>query len=183
MKPHRIVIVTALYGVMGALVACAPKSTEAPPYNIEFPLNEVMGHLIDPAAQVYWHSSGTITTAEGEQSLTPTTEEGWLAAENAMTTVAEAGNLLMLPGRARDNGEWMQLAKQMTDVALTAKAAVLAKDEKGMFDTGGKLYEVCTACHEKYLLPFLGPDGKPGKLGPDGKPNPLYHGDDAAPTK
>jgi hypothetical protein len=167
---------------LSVMAACAPKpAIEAPPsYNIAFPVSEVMGDIIDPAAQVLWHSAGTIYTKEGEQSLTPTTEEGWLAADNAMTTVAEAGNLLMLPGRARDNGDWMKFAKELTDAALAAKVTVLAKDEKGMFDTGGKLYEVCTACHEKYLLPFLGPDGKPGKLGPDGKPNPLYHEEPAA---
>jgi hypothetical protein len=86
----------------------------------------------------------------------------------------------MLPGRARDNGDWMKFAKDMTDGALAARATVLAKDAKGMFDTGGKLYEICTACHEKYLVPFLGPDGLPTKLGPDGKPNPLYHGEKKA---
>ena len=164
---------------LSVLAGCSskPAAEAPPPYNINFPMNEIMGDIIDPAAQILWHSAGTITDEKGTTSLTPTTEEGWLAADNAMTTVAEAGTLLMLPGRARDNGEWIKLAKELTDTALAAKATVLAKDEKGMFDTGGKLYEVCTACHEKYLLPFLGPDGKPPMIGPDGKPNPLYHGD------
>jgi hypothetical protein len=162
---------------VAALAACTSEQAPAPsppPYNVDFPMTEVMGHVIDPAAQVLWRSAGEITTEQGVQSLTPTTEEGWAAADNAMTTVAEAGNLLMLPGRARDNGDWMKLSKRLTDAALEAKAAVLDEDSKAMFDTGGKLYEVCTACHEQYLLPFLGPDGLPTKLGPDGKPNPLY---------
>ena len=165
--------------VLGMLLGCAPKPAvePPPPYNVAFPMNEVMGDIIDPAAQVLWHSAGTNYTEKGAESLTPTTHEGWLAADNAMTALAEAGNLLMLPGRARDNGDWMKLAKQLTDAALAAKATVLAKDEPGMFDAGGKLYEVCTACHEKYLLPFLGPDGRPTKLTQDGKPNPLYHGE------
>lgn len=132
-----------------------------------------MGDIIDPAAKIFWQSSGYIDSAEGTQNLRPTTEEAWLAADNAMTTVAEAGNLLMLPGRARDNAEWMRLAQDLTKAALEARAATLARDDKRMFDTGGNLYQVCTACHEKYLLPFLGPDGVPSKLGPDGKPNPL----------
>jgi hypothetical protein len=176
---------SALYGLL-VLAGCSQQapsekpSESPPPYNVNFPMKEVMGDIIDPASQVLWHSSGTIYSEKGAESLTPTTEEGWLAADNAMTTVAEAGNLLMLPGRARDNGDWMKLSKQLTDAALEAKAAVLAKDETAMFDAGGKLYEVCTACHEKYLLPFLGPNGLPWKRGPNGEANPLLEGDKEA---
>jgi len=77
-----------------------------------------------------------------------------------MTTVAEAGNLMMLPGRAPDEGDWMKFAKAMTDQALLARAAVQAKNGDKMFETGAALYDTCTACHQKYLLPFLDSNGK-----------------------
>lgn len=128
-------------------------------YNVELPMNELMGHVIDPAAFAFWRASGSEITEEGTKSLTPTTEEGWEIAENGAATVAEAGNLLMLPGRAREEEEWFRLAKAMTDAALQARAAAMAKDEAKMFETGGKLYETCVACHEKYVAPFLDADG------------------------
>jgi hypothetical protein len=79
---------------VSVLAGCSPKqAVEAPPpYNIEAPLNEVMSHIVDPAAQILWHSAGSVTTDKGEESLTPTTDAGWKAVDNAMTTVAEAGN-------------------------------------------------------------------------------------------
>ena len=141
-----------------ALAGCARKAP--PPYSLAVSMKALMAGVIDPQAQIFWHSSGANDTAEGSQSLTPTTKEGWAAAENAMTTVAEAGNLMMLPGRARDDGDWMKFAKAMTDQALLARAAVQAKNGDKMFETGAALYDTCTACHQKYLLPFLDSNGK-----------------------
>ena len=83
-----------------------------------------------------------------------------------MDQVAEAGNLLMLPGRARDNGDWMKFAAALHKAGVDAQQATEDRDDKRMFETGGEIYEVCTQCHQKYLLPFLGPDGEPIKGGP-----------------
>lgn len=140
------------------LAGCSKPEAEGR-YNVELPMNELMGHVIDPAAFAFWRASGSEITEEGTKSLTPTTDEGWEIAENGAATVAEAGNLLMLPGRAREEEEWFRLAKAMTDAALQARAAAMAKDEAKMFETGGKLYETCVACHEKYVAPFLDADG------------------------
>ncbi|MCR5872821.1 hypothetical protein LRS10_00610 [Phenylobacterium sp. J426] len=52
----------------------------------------------------------------------------------------------------------------MTQRALEAKAAAEAKDRQKVFDTGGRLYEVCVACHEKYVIdPMLEAEKKAGK--------------------
>jgi hypothetical protein len=151
-----------------ALAACTKKAP--PPYNVAVSMKALMAGIVDPQAQIFWHSSGANDTAAGTETLTPTTKEGWAAAENAMTAVAEAGNLMMLPGRARDEGDWMKFSKAMTDQALIARAAVQAKNGDKMFETGAALYDTCTACHQKYLLPFLDSNGKPKPVGKDGKP-------------
>jgi hypothetical protein len=142
--------------VLGAcvLASCAPK----PKYNTTLPVKEVMGHVVDPAAWAVWHSSGTVVTLQGTQSLVPTTDEGWLAAESGAAALVEAGNDLMLPGRARDNGDWMKFAQQLSTAGLAAKEAAEAKDGAKMYTTGAQIYQVCTDCHAKYLLPFVPPD-------------------------
>jgi hypothetical protein len=154
LKTPILMLCTAL-----ALAGCTKKAA-APPYNLTISMKALMAGIVDPQAQLFWHSSGANDTAEGSQSLTPTTKEGWAAAENSMTAVAEAGNLMMLPGRARDDGDWMKFAKAMTDQALLARAAVQAKNGDKMFETGAALYDTCSACHQKYLLPFLDANGK-----------------------
>lgn len=139
------------------LVACSPKASK-PPYNLVLPVKEVMAHIVDPASQVFWRSSGDVVTEAGTQSLTPTTTEGWIAAENGAATVAEAGNLLMLPGRALDDGDWMKYSRQLTERALEARAAAEARDPVKMFQTGADLYQVCVACHGKYVMGAAAPD-------------------------
>jgi hypothetical protein len=182
MKP---ILFAAASAVLFLTAGCSGE--KQPPYRTDkMEVAEVMGDVVDFGAQTFWHSAGYIDTAEGTTSLTPTTDEGWLAAGAGAAIVAEAGNVLMLPGRARDNGDWLKLAGQLYDrshegmvaaedghkawMAIQeakekntrdpAAEAALAAAEIRMFDTGGRMYEVCVACHEKYLLPFLDEEGE-----------------------
>lgn len=141
---------SALALAMFAVLAGCSRS-EPPPYNVEMPMKEIMGHVLDPAADMVWAAAGYEITEAGERELFPATEEGWLAVENGATIVAESANLLMLPGRAVDDGEWMRLAARMADEAMVAKAAAQAKDKDKLFAAGGALYESCVACHDKYI--------------------------------
>lgn len=144
-----------------ALAACSPQKKAAPAaaapavpkYNVNLPMDELMGHVVDPAAFAYWKGSGTEETAKGTRSLAPTTEEGWEALESGAAALIEAGNLLQMPGRPRaPEADWNRFAQQLTDTAIAAKAAAEKHDEKGVFDLGGKIYEICTACHEEYVI-------------------------------
>lgn len=153
----------------GLLAGCSPaKKDEAAAYNTTLDMKEVMGHVVDPAAQAIWRSSGFVDTAKGTRNLRPTTDEGWEAAETGAVGIVEAGNLLKLPGRARDDGDWMKFATRLSEAGLLNLTAIAAKDDNAMFEAGGKLYEVCTACHEKYLIPYLDADGQvdPSKMPP-----------------
>ena len=136
------------------------------PFNTSYPVKEIMGHVIDPASFAYWHASGFVFEEGKTTNLRPTTEEGWIAAESGAIQIAEAGNLLMLPGRARDNDEWIKFAQRLNKAGMEAQQATEERNDDAMFKAGSDIYEVCTECHAKYLLPFLGPDGEPVKGGP-----------------
>ena len=82
---------------------------------------------------------------------TPEDQARWAATLDAAMVLQEAGNLLMAPGRARDDGLWMKYARQLVDAGVTAREAALAKDEKKTFDAGSALYNACFACHAKYI--------------------------------
>lgn len=153
----------------GLLAGCQPKkeAAAAPTFNVTLPVKEVMGHDIDVGAQKFWCASGDIVTASGTKSRAPTTEAGWEDAISGATILAEGGNLLMLPGRARDSGDWMKFASRLNAVAMEGRAAAEAHDVDKVFMKGGEIYEVCTACHSKYLLPFIDPKtGEPIKGSP-----------------
>jgi hypothetical protein len=146
-----------------ALAACSRPSTDAVAFDTTLSTQEVMAHVINPAAVAAWDRAGTVENAEGITDLAPDTEEEWLLAENEASTVAEGGNLLLLPDRVRkltdDDHDWITFARNLTTQALALRTATTDRDKDKMFETGGKLYEACVACHEKYLIPFLGEDG------------------------
>jgi hypothetical protein len=47
---------------------------------------------------------------------------------------------------------------RLSEAGLAAKAAAEAHDGKRMYTTGAQVYQVCTDCHAKYLIPFVPPD-------------------------
>jgi hypothetical protein len=116
-----------------------------------------MAHVLEPNAQVYWRAVGWIIDFEGEHELRPETEEEWLAVENAAFVVAEAGNLLMMDGRALDDGPWMTMSQSLIDIGRRAIEVAEARDEQAVFDVGAEMYFVCTQCHATYALETLRP--------------------------
>ncbi len=141
------------------LTACSPGKPAAPKapsqakFNTDLPMTEFMGHFVDPAAFMYWKGSGIELTEKGERDLSPTTDEGWDVLISGATMLVEAGNILQLPGRTRaPEADWNKYAQMLTDRALIARAAAEKHDKKAVFDEGGKVYEVCVACHEQFVI-------------------------------
>jgi hypothetical protein len=81
----------------------------------------------------------------------PQTDKEWTTVQNSALMLAEAGNLLMIPGRAKDNGDWMKYAKALTGAGSAAFKAANAKDAKALEDIGDKIDDTCETCHAKYL--------------------------------
>ena len=131
------------------LLGAAP--LPAPPRLL--PVKDVMRHIVNPAAELYWKSAGEVDDAAGEHHRVPTPQDDarWAATLDAAMALQESGNLLMMQGRARDDGPWMTLSQQLVDAGVTAVSAAAAKDEKKTFDAGSALYEACFACHAKYI--------------------------------
>jgi hypothetical protein len=132
---------------------CSAPAAPAPPPPVKpvADVQQLMAEVTDPATDVIWGSFGTIITAEGTEERFPKTDEDWMAVRNAAMTVTESGNLLMMPGRAKDNEEWMRLSGALIDVGSKALKVIDAKDVPGLFNVGGEIYVVCVNCHTKYI--------------------------------
>lgn len=151
----------------GLAASCGPAPEPAPAFDTTLTTQQLMLHVIDPAAISLWGRAGEMMTENGVVDLAPDTPEEWAAAEHEAAIVAEGGNLLILPGRVRviegkagkpdpaDGGDWTKFSLEMTKRALAVKTATAARDKDKMFETGGELYQACVACHDKYYVPFL----------------------------
>ena len=134
--------------------ACTPGggdgSALTPPFKPVGSVEDLMHDVIYPNAEVVWDAVGTIITAEGTNEIRPRSHEEWEAVTQSALTVAEAGNLLMLEGRAKDTGEWMERSAALIDAAILALEAADARDPEALFDIGGEVYYACNNCHESY---------------------------------
>src|SRR4051794_6178819 len=103
-------------------------------------MSDLMVKIIYPASDAIFY----ITTR------TPTSDAAWTELQGKALAVAESANLLMMPGRARDQDRWMADAKLMLDAGRTAYRAARAKDVAGLEAINDALYDSCTSCHQHY---------------------------------
>jgi len=80
----------------------------------------------------------------------PKDDKDWAVVRRGAVTLAESGNLLMMRGRARDQGEWMKDAKLMVDAGTAAYKAAQARDADALAAVAPALDASCTTCHKQY---------------------------------
>jgi hypothetical protein len=112
-------------------------------------MSELMVKIIYPTSDALFYI----------ESRTPKTEAEWGALEGQALMLAESANLLMMPGRARDQQDWMKYSRLMLDAAADALTAAKKKDVDGIVFVGEQLLESCTACHKGYRKDYGKPRG------------------------
>ena len=129
----------------------APVPAEQQSYEVVTSVQQTMMWILDPAADVIWDSAGTIITAQGSEELAPTSDEGWAEVVSAAAVLTEAGNLLMMPGRAAGD-DWIEYSRGLVGAGQLALQAAEAQDSDALFDAGGRIFQVCKACHAQYWV-------------------------------
>ena len=152
--------------------------TPQPTYQLTASIQDVMLAMIDKQADTLWGSVATIVSREGIEERQPRTDEEWLAVRNAAVTIAEASNLLRMPGRQvarpgfksqnpgielepaeiakiiQDKPEqWAKHTAALHDIAAEMIKVIDARNVQGLVDTGEKLDMVCENCHVLYWYP------------------------------
>lgn len=132
--------------------AVAPVATAEGGYTAVADVRELMASIIDPSTDVIWDAVGTIITVAGTEERTPKDDAEWAAVRRAAVIVAESGNLLLMPGRVPDDPDWIKMSQALIEVGSRAIKAAEAKDKDALFDAGGEIYVVCSACHAKFMI-------------------------------
>ena len=125
-----------------ACVSCAEKAPPAPPipFKSVATVKQLMNAMTVPTSNV-------IFAAAGEA---PKDDEGWLNVERNALALAESGNLLMLPGRAKDEKEWRQQSLALIEAAMLAITAAEGKKPEKLGEAGDAIYAVCESCHQHF---------------------------------
>ena len=149
----------------------------APDYKPTFPIEEVMGHIVMPNADKLWGSVATTVSAKGIEEIVPKTDEDWERVRDYAVTIAEATNLLLIPGRhvaeqgkqAADKSElspdqietkikgdwnaWAGHVAKLHDVAMESITAIDKKNADALLEAGDHLDKACEDCHLVYWYP------------------------------
>lgn len=142
-------------GQTPAKPAVAPPAAHpqaAAPGRVLLSVKDVMRHIINPAAETYWAHSGEVDDEKGANDRVPTAQADWNINIDTAAQIAEAGNLLMMEGRARDpNGPWMKYAMALNAAGVAGMAAATAHDHDKTNDAGSAMYDACFQCHGRYI--------------------------------
>ena len=171
-----------------AVVALGGACTEAPAadepatlgYATTATIEEIMRHMIDPAADAIWESVVTDVTVEGVVEHAPVTDDDWATLHGHAIGLVEATNLLLMPGRrvaapesrsempgvdlepeqieallASDRSAWSQFVVGLRTSGLTVLDAVARRDVDALLVAGDGLDLACENCHLRYWYPSL----------------------------
>lgn len=136
------------------------------------PANRVHGNLVQVMRGILYPASNVIFAAQSEDpaaikpaadastSPNPLTSAygGWTAVENAGIAIAEAANLLTIPGRLCANGkpapiqnaDWRMWVQELRDAGMATYKAAQAKNQDAILEAAGVVSEACSHCHDKY---------------------------------
>ncbi len=124
---------------IGWILLAGAAMAQAPSYQNVGSMSQLMINIIYPTSDALFYIERT----------PPKTEADWNVIRNQALTLAESGNLLLMPGRIRD-GEWAADTKVMIDVATSAFKAAQAKDMDKILALSEDLSNSCIKCHLKY---------------------------------
>jgi hypothetical protein len=176
-----LVLVCTIALVSSGAMACA-SPPPAPTAAVQVPvgtIREVMHQIVEESAQAIFDSVAVIVGAKGTEERQPRTQEEWDALEHWALRLAEAPNLIKVPGRrvARPEEEntsadptelppiqiqaniaanselFYKYADALQAAAIEALTAVKAKNVQGLFDVGEKIDVACENCHLEFWYP------------------------------
>lgn len=140
---HSIVLASTIF-MWACSSAPQPGQQPAEPPQPSFQpvgtIMQIMEALIIPSADVVWN-------VPAEE---PTNDEEWATVRNNALALAEAGNLLMIEGRAKDQDAWMRAAQALVDAGTTAFHAAEEQDVDAIIVAGDEIYNSCEGCHLQY---------------------------------
>ena len=125
-------------GFILLLVAVAA-TAQAPSFQPVGSISQLMIYVLYPTSDALFYI----------ERNPPKTDVEWNAVRNQALTLAEAGNLLMMPSRQRE-GDWNKDAKLLVDVGTKAFKAAMAKDMDGIVALNQELNDACVVCHVQY---------------------------------
>jgi len=138
-----VLMLVALVGIAEQLPPVVQSSSQtAPqgPYRIVGTMSQLMVDIIYPTSNDIFYIVTNPPSNDGQ----------WAAIQRSALTLAESANLLLMPGRARDQDKWITDSRLLLDAGNLAFKAAKAKDFDAIVALNEQLVTACTTCHRDY---------------------------------
>ena len=113
-------------------------------------VRQIMSVIVDPAARMVFASVGTIVTAAGVDERAPKSDADWDAVAANAAALVEAGNLMLMSGRAVDQDGWARYCRALVDSSKSVLDAADKRNAEGVFAGSEAIYDSCNGCHQTY---------------------------------
>jgi hypothetical protein len=177
MRIDKVVFVvfawTAMPAMVGCMLAQSPAHGASPARtngaravpSIHATLAQLMKGILYPSANVFLDSEsenpdGVPPAKDPSMATNPlaSTYGKWEAVENSALAIAEAANLLTIPGRKCSNGssvptgdpDWPRLVERLREAGLAGYKAAQSRNHEKILQATGALNAACSTCHERY---------------------------------
>jgi cytochrome c556 len=173
-----VALIAVLVFMLGGCAQQTPPPPPQSPYKMTATVKDIMDSLVDPGADYIWEAVETIVSVKGVEEKMPRTDEEWKAVRRHAIMLAEATNLLQMPGRQvakagekaddpnvelapeqiqqmidSDRATWNKYAQGLHDATMEAFQAIDAKDAQALLNNSDKIDTACENCHKYYWYP------------------------------
>jgi hypothetical protein len=138
---YALLLASTALMVAGCTAKQPPAAPAPPPLEAFATTKQVMLGITIPASDVLFQVG----------AKPPADDMEWEQVVTNAAALAESGNLLLIGTRVVDHGEWVRNAQAMIAAAKEAGQAAQEKNIEKVLAAGDKIYEVCDACHKKYM--------------------------------
>ena len=136
----------AIMMVAGSI--CLAACNQGPP---PMPIKDFMAEKVQPTAQTYWDAVRFVSDETGDHEIQPRTDAEWEKTRKAAEDLVAYGELLKTDAYTEGRGEdWNQFAQGLIDISRQAEQAAKDQSVDKVFEVGGTIYSVCSACHQIY---------------------------------
>lgn len=152
----------------------------APAFQPSASIQDLMASIVEPSADVLWNAVSSEVTAKGVEEQQPRTDEEWQAVRRQAIALQEAGNLLLVRGRAvvhpgkvtedagvegvstpeqvhaaiaANQAGFDAAARQLHDSAADAVRAIDRRDVQALVLAGERVDKACEHCHSTFWYP------------------------------
>jgi hypothetical protein len=148
--------ISSLGGAAVFLLMAQPPARQPSSTDPAATMKQIMLDLIYPASNEIL----LFVYRGGSNSGDARNENAWATVRRNALILSESENLLTLPGRARDQPEWMNDAKLLSNAGTSLYNAAQAKDGNALAALVLSLDASCTTCHRQYRPDVFPRDGE-----------------------